>query len=161
MAKKRVYVESSVISWLTANPPNDILKIAKQRQTQMWWEVRHRWELFISPMVMGEIQRGDRDAARKRSEVVFGLPLLDDTKEVGVLAEALIQDGLFPEKANPDAMHVAYAAIYGIDYLVTWNQKHLFNLDLLEPLRMSIRQRGYAPPILARPDYFLEANHGA
>ena len=66
MAKKRVYVETSVFSWLTAKPPNDILKLAKQRQTQIWWEHRHRWELFISPVVVREIRDGDSEAARKR-----------------------------------------------------------------------------------------------
>ncbi len=161
MRKKRVYVESSVISYLTARPSTDIVKLTKQTQTRMWWELRGEWELFISPAVIKEILRGDQGAARKRLDAVDGLPSLSNTKEMDALAGGLIQDGILPGKANLDALHIAIAALSGMDYLVTWNQKHIFNLDRIESLYAAIRRRGYVPPVMVRPDYFLEASYGA
>ncbi len=161
MRKKRVYVESSVISYLTARPSTDIVKLTKQTQTRMWWELRDEWELFISPAVIKEILRGDQGAARKRLDAVDGLPSLNNTKEMDALAGGLIQDGILPGKANLDALHIAIAALSGMDYLVTWNQKHIFNLDRIESLYAAIRRRGYVPPVMVRPDYFLETSYGA
>jgi predicted nucleic acid-binding protein len=161
MMKKRVYVESSVISYPTARPSRILIKLAKQQQTWDWWESRHWWDLFISPIVMLEIQRGDQSAARKRVEAIIGLPLLAEVDEMGTLAEGLINDGLFPNKAYFDALHVACATLHGMDYLVTWNQTHLFNLDRIEALYLAIRERGHTPPVLVRPDYLLEAYHGS
>lgn len=156
MAKKRVYVESSVISWLTAKPANDILKLAKQRQTQIWWEHRHRWELFISTTVMLEIQNGDPRAALKRIDAVEGLPQLPDSNETRRVARHLIAAGVIPKKALDDALHIATAAIHGMDYLVTWNQTHIFNPDTIEKLYSTIREAGHKPSILIRPDNLLE-----
>ncbi len=161
MRKKRVYVESSVISYLTARLSTDIMKLTKQTQTRMWWERRGEWELYISPAVIKEIQSGDEVAARKRLDAVDGLPNIDNTKEMDALARGLIQDGILPGKANLDALHIAVAALSGMDYLVTWNQKHIFNLDRIEALYAAIRRRGCVPPVMVRPDYFLEAPHGA
>ena len=121
MRKKRVYVESSVISYLTARPSTDIVKLTKQTQTRMWWERRGAWELFISSAVLDEIQDGDRGAAQRRLDAVDGLSNLNNTKEMDALAEGLIQDGILPGKAKFDALHIAIAALSGMDYLVTWN----------------------------------------
>ncbi len=161
MSKKRVYVESSVISWLTANPPGDILKLAKQRQTRMWWDDRHRWDLFISPAVVREIRGGDPEAARKRLIIVDDLPLLPEPDETRELALALVAAGVVPQKALEDALHIAIATVCGMDYLVTWNQTHLFNPDTIEKLYAAIRKSGYAPSVLVRPDNLLEKKDGA
>ncbi len=165
MRKKRVYVESSVISYLAARPSTDIVKLTKQTQTRMWWERRDRWDLFISPAVIKEIQGGDQDAARKRIDAVSGLPILHDTdteaEEIALLTDTLIRDGVLPGKARFDALHIANATIHGMDYLVTWNQKHIFNLDRVESLFAAIRRQGCVPPVLVRPDYFLETSHGS
>lgn len=161
MAKKRVYVESSVISWLVANPPNDFLKLAKQRQTQIWWEQRRKRELFISSVVVREIRRGDPAAARKRALAIDDLPLLPEPIEAGRLAAHLVAAGIFPEKAVEDATHVAIAAVNGMDCLATWNQKHIFNPFNLENFYSAIRGAGYEPPVLIRPDLLLEEENGA
>lgn len=165
MRKKRVYVESSVISYLTARPSTDIVKLTKQTQTRMWWEQREQWELFVSPAVIEEIQGGDKEAARKRTDVVAGLPVLYDTEteaeEIDILTDNLIRGGALPGKAQFDALHIANATIHRMDCLVTWNQKHIFNPERLEPLYTAIRRLGYVPPVLMRPDCFLEASHGS
>ncbi len=161
MRKKRVYVESSVISYLTARPSNDIVKLTKQTQTRMWWEQRDKWDLFISSAVMDEIRDGDRGAAQKRLDAVGGLSILGNTEEMDALAGGLIRDGILPGKADFDALHIAIAVLAGMDYLATWNQRHIFNPDRIESLYAAIRRRGHAPPVLVRPDYFLETPHGA
>ncbi len=160
MRKKRVYVESSVISYLTARPSIDIVKLTKQTQTRIWWEQRDKWDVFISPTVMDEIRDGDRGAAQKRTDAAAGLSILPGSPEVSALAGNLLEGGLIPGKAGLDAVHIASATIHRMDYLITWNQKHIFNLDRLEALYEAIRRRGYVPPVLARPDYLLETFHG-
>ncbi len=161
MVKKRVYVESSVISYLTARPSNDILKLAKQRQTQMWWEQREKWELFVSRSVVLEIQDGNPEAARKRLAAIRGLPLLPEPDEVRRLAVHLIDSGVMPRKALDDAVHIAIATMNNMDYLVTWNQAHIFNPNTIEKLYSTIREAGYAPAVLVRPDSLLEMKHDA
>lgn len=156
MVKKRVYVESSVISYLTARPSNDILKLAKQRQTQIWWERRERWELFISQAVVREIQDGNPDAARKRLLAVASLPLLPEPDEIRELAVHLVAAGAVPQKALEDAVHIAIATVNKMDYLATWNQTHIFNPDTIEKLYSEIRKAGYKPSVLVRPDNLLE-----
>ncbi|MDR1744895.1 MAG: type II toxin-antitoxin system VapC family toxin [Planctomycetota bacterium] len=160
MAKKRVYVESSVFSWLTANPPNDILKLAKQRQTHMWWERRHTWELFISPVVVREIRDGDPAAARKRLEAANGLPVVPETEDARRLADHLIAVKAVPERYFDDAMHIAIASVQGMDYLATWNQKHLFKAEGIEGVYKAVRQMRHTPAVLVRPDGLLETYHG-
>lgn len=161
MTKKRVYVESSVISYLTARPSNDILKLAKQRQTQMWWEQRETWELFVSRVVVREIGDGNPDAAQKRLLVIGGLLLLPETDEAQQLADRLIAAGILPRKAVADAAHIAIATVNDMDYLTTWNQTHIFNPYTIEKLYATIREAGYKPPILVRPDNLLEMKNGS
>ncbi len=161
MAKKRVYVESSVISYLTAKPARILSKLVKQQQTADWWEERHRWELFISTSVMQEIQKGDPEAALKRVYAVEGLPLLPVTEEARRLGHRLVEAGAVPLKALEDAVHIATATLNGMDYLVTWNQTHIFNLDTIEKLYSALRESGHAPAVLVRPDYLLEKKDGS
>lgn len=161
MAKKRVYVETSVISYLTARPSNDIIKLAKQKQTWDWWEQRSRWELFISPVVVNEISRGDPDAAMKRVSAVDGLPSLSRTGEMDRLADHLVATKLIPESSRDDALHIAIATLHGMDYLATWNQAHIFNFDCVEKVYSTIRKAGCTPSRLVRPDFLLENNYEA
>lgn len=161
MAKKRVYVESSVISYLAARPANDILKLANQRRTQIWWEQRDRWELFVSPGVLTEIQRGNKEAAFKRLEIADTLPQLPETSEAHCLAAHLIAVGVMPKNSPDDALHIAVASVCGMDYLVTWNQAHIFNPYTIEKLYATIRGAGCKPPVLVRPDNLLENKNGA
>jgi predicted nucleic acid-binding protein len=153
---KRVYVESSVISYLTARPARVLSKLEKQQKTADWWEQRHRWELFISPTVMQEIQKGDPEAALKRIDAVEGLTQLAETDDAIQLARHLIEAGAVPKKALDDAVHISIATIHRMDYLVTWNQTHIFNTETIGKVYSAIRESGYTPAMLVRPDYLLE-----
>jgi len=118
MAKKRVYVESTVISYLAAKPSRVLANLVKQQHTWDWWECRHRWNMYISPAVIREIRRGRPKLARKRLAYIVGMPVLQESDEIGALTDHLIDKGLIPEKVRDDALHVATAVLHGMDYLV-------------------------------------------
>ncbi len=117
---KSVYIESSVISYLTARPSNDLVKSARQAITIDWWEnQRHRFDIFVSELVEEEISRGDAEAASKRLDIASGIPNLNISDMAREIAEMLITGCLIPEKSPEDALHIGIAAAEGIDYLVT------------------------------------------
>ena len=161
MAKKRVYVETTVISYLTARPAKKPIPRLRQLVTADWWERRQRWELFVSPVVMLEIRRGDSEAALKRLEKADGLPVLPESEEARRLADHLIVTGSVPESKYDDALHIAIASVHGMDYLVTWNQKHIFKPERIEALYKTVRETGNKPAVLIRPDDMLEERHGS
>lgn len=157
MAKKRVYVESSVLSWLTARSPrNDILKQARQRQTKLWWDRLSDWDCFLSPLVMLEIARGDPEASTRRLEKAGLLPKLPISTEAKALANLLVARKLVPESSEPDALHLALAAFHRANYLLTWNQTHLDNLDLRSRIEELIRGWGLKPAKVITPERLLE-----
>ncbi len=157
MVKKRVYVESSVISYLTARPAKKPILRLRQLVTVAWWKHRQYWELFVSTAVLREIRNGNPEAAIKRLEKTDGLPALPESDEAAWLANRLVAVDAVPKKALDDALHVAIATISGMDYLVTWNMRHLYNPDRIGKLYETIWEMGYKPSVLSRPDELLEA----
>jgi len=155
MAKKRVYVESSVISYLTARPAKDSPNRNRQQLTAAWWERRHEWECVVSPTVMLEIVRGDPDAAARRLEKAKSFAEVSASSEANLLANLLISHKLVPESVGADAAHLAMAAAHGAHYLLTWNQKHLDNLDLRTRIEELIRTQGWTPAKVITPDRLL------
>ena len=123
---KSVYLETTIPSYLTARPSRDLLRAAHQGITREWWEDhRGRFDLFASRVVVEEAGRGNPDAARRRLDALDGLPLLEMTEEAFELAQSLLETGVLPRKARIDALHIAVAAVHGMDILLTWNCKHL------------------------------------
>jgi predicted nucleic acid-binding protein len=126
--KPRVYIETSIVSYLMARPSNDIRAAANQNTTVEWWGARRTFfEPFVSEFVIAEISLGHSAAAERRMAVIDGIPELEITEEVRVLAKALITEGPIPPKAEIDAYHIAVAAVHGIDYLLKWNCTHIAN----------------------------------
>jgi predicted nucleic acid-binding protein len=153
---KRVYVETSVISYLTARPSRQILAAAWQQLTQEWWDDhRTRFELFTSELVLAEAGQGDLDAARKRIERLKDVPNLEVTNEVVGLAKKLVVDGALPSEAMDDAMHVAVAAVHGVEYLLTWNCRHLDNAELKPLIRSVCAVAGYCCPEICTPQELM------
>ena len=155
MVKKRVYVESSVISFLAAWPSRDDRIRGYQLHTAAWWERRHEWDCFVSATVMMEILRGDPGAAARRLEKAQLLPELPTSPETGPLARLLLAHELVPEPVGADAVHLAAAAIHGMEYLLTWNQKHLDNLVLRSRIEDFIRNQGWRPAKVITPERLL------
>jgi predicted nucleic acid-binding protein len=129
--KAKIYIETTIPSYLAAWPSRDLVTSAHQQITHQWWRTRRQdFDLFVSQSVLDEVASGDQDAARRRLEIIQGLPLLDINNEVGELAQALLEFVQLPPKAAPDALHIAVAVVNGMDYLLTWNCTHLANAAL-------------------------------
>lgn len=149
--KPRVYVETTIPSYLTAWPSRDLLRAAHQQVTREWWDRRAGFELFVSPLVLVECQAGDPLAAAERLAAVAGLPLLDQTGEVAALAEALARAVPIPPRAGADAVHIATAAFHGMHYLLTWNCTHIANVTLRPRIEAACRAAGCEPPLICTP----------
>jgi hypothetical protein len=130
---------------------------ANQEFTKIWWSgSRDHFEVYISEMVLFEIGAGDPEAARRRLAVTEQLPSLNVTMECSLLAQHLLQEGGLPEKAARDALHIAVAAINKMDFLLTWNCRHIANASLMPKLSAIIDAWGYASPQLCTPPQLLE-----
>ena len=128
----KLYLETSVISYLTARPSRDLILAAHQQITRDWWDFkRQNFQIFVSQLVIQEAGAGDSEAAQKRLQALENIPLLDLTQEVLALAKALLDDGILPTRAKEDALHLAAAAVHKMDFLLTWNCRHIANPDIL------------------------------
>jgi predicted nucleic acid-binding protein len=152
MNKPRVYLETSVISYLAARPSGDLITAANQRLSHDWWmSQRQFFELFISPSVIEEISRGNAEVSERRLNYVTDTTELELTDVVEQLAYLLVAKGGLPKKALIDAFHVAFAAVWGIEYLLTWNCTHIANA-ITRPLIESLcKQAGFTAPRLCTP----------
>lgn len=130
---------------------------ANQEATRSWWEIaRPRYDVFISAIVTQEASGGDPEAARRRVDAIAGLPDLDVSEEAESLAAQLLTAGAVPEKAKTDALHIAVATVHGIDYLLTWNCKHIANATMRAKIEAICRACGYEPPIICTPLELME-----
>jgi len=155
--KPKIYVETSVVSYLTARPSRDLIIAANQQITEEWWQTRQAgFDLYISQMVVQEAGAGDPIAAQQRLQVLEEIPLLELNEEALTFAEYLVQEGPIPPNAVEDALHIAVAALNGMDYLLTWNFKHLANATMRYKIEQMCRQKGYEPPIICTPQELLE-----
>jgi hypothetical protein len=128
---RRIYIETTIPSYLTARPSRDIVQAARQQLTREWWEVERRnYDLCISQIVLDEAAAGDAEAAQRRMVVIDALPLLDLTFEVDALAGTIMQSGLLPASASRDAVHIAVATVHQVHFLLTWNCRHIANARL-------------------------------
>lgn len=155
--KPKIYIETSIVSYLTARPSHDIRVVANQHITIEWWDIRRsNFDLFISEFVIAEATLGDPEAAQKRLEVLAEFPELSTTNEARDLAKTLITGGPIPAKAEVDALHIAVAAMNGIDYLLTWNCAHIANAIMRPKIEAICRQRGIEPPMICTPQELME-----
>ena len=153
--KRKVYIETSVISYLTARPSKTIIGAAHQQLTRSWWERRFEFDLLVSQSVWQECAAGDPDAARRRLAVLDGLDVLAVTEDMISLAEALIAQRLIPAKAIEDSLHIAIATLHHVDFLLTWNCRHIANPMIQEGIAEYLEQRGLFLPIICTPEELL------
>ncbi len=149
--KQKVYIETSIPSYLTSWRSRDLIVAANQEITKEWWDSREQFDLYISALVIQEAGAGNPEAAQKRLEQLDGIPELNITEEVENFAEIIIQKVPLPEKARIDALHIAVAALSGMDYLLTWNCTHIANAILRPKLEAICREFGYEPPTICTP----------
>lgn len=160
--KKSVYIETSIPSYLTARPSRDVRAAAWQQITGQWWdEARDRYDLFTSALVVAEASDGHPEAAARRLESLQGIAELLIDEEVQALAEKLIAEGGIPEVAKADALHVAVAAVQGMDYLLTWNCRHIDNAAKKPIIRAICAAAGYSCPEICTPMELLPEDNDA
>jgi len=150
--KSTIYLETSVNCYLAAPPSRDLLTAAHQQVTHLWWHSRRSsFELFVSQLVLDECLAGDPDAAAKRALLLADIPLLNIDSEATTLAQHLVRRVQLPERAVVDALHIAVAVRHGIDYLLTWNCRHIANMNKARHLDMVNQRLGLGSPRLVTP----------
>lgn len=155
--KQRVYVETSIVSYLVSRPSNDVRVAANQVITLEWWEERRgSFDLFVSEFVLAEAVLGDPAVSRQRLDSITGIPQLEVTDEARRLGNALVTEGPIPASAEIDAYHVAVAAVNGMDYLLTWNCTHIANAAMRSGIETVCRNHGYEPPTICTPQELME-----
>ncbi len=126
-------------------------------QSPEWWTRRERFDLFVSRPVLAEASRGDAAAAARRLETLAGIPVLTVRRGVAAFANTLLRTRTLPPKARLDAVHVGIAAVNGMDYLLTWNCRHLANAAIRGKIEAACRQAGMRPPSICTPEELMEA----
>jgi predicted nucleic acid-binding protein len=155
--RQRVYIETSVVSYLVARPSRDMVIAAHQELTREWWETRClAFDLLISELVREEARKGDVGASDKRMIIIERIPILETSEAAVSLAEQLVSAGPIPSESAADALHIAVAAVNGVDYLLTWNCKHLANAAHRNRIEALVEEAGYAPPIICTPEELME-----
>jgi hypothetical protein len=153
---KTVYIETSVVSYLTARPSDNLLASAWQKATVDWWETqRGRFELYTSELVLEEAARGDIDAAHKRLEALADILPLKMTPKVMDVAKIFLDEGILPPNAIGDAVHIAIPIIHELDYLLTWNCRHIDNAETKPLLRNICIVRGWNYPEICTPQELM------
>ncbi|MDT7542107.1 MAG: hypothetical protein QOE33_2011 [Acidobacteriota bacterium] len=148
-----IYLETTIISYLTARLSRDLIAAAHQQITQEWWSRRRtEFALFISELVIQEASMGDAAMARKRLEELRSIQRLEVNQDAGDLAQRLIVAGALPTKAAIDALHIAVATVHGMDYLLTWNCKHIANAEMQSKVAAISRESGFEPPVICTPE---------
>jgi predicted nucleic acid-binding protein len=155
--KPSLYVESTIPSYLGGRPSPDAVVHARQQLTRAFWsDARTRYELFVSEAVLEEIRHGDPSAAVERLRSVEDLPVLARSQTVNDLAEEIRGVLSLPERARADALHLAFAVFYELDYLLTWNLPHLANAAVQRALARYNDARGLHVPLIVVPETLMD-----
>ena len=149
----RIYLESTIPSYVVARPARDLLQAARQQLTRDWWDLRReKHELFTSQVVLDEIAGGEAAMARQRLGVMAQIKLLDLTDEAKSLTKEILGSGLLPWDADRDAAHIALATVHEMEILLSWNCRHIANAAIQTRLRRLTEKSGFALPVLCTPD---------
>lgn len=158
--KPKAYIETTIVSYLTAWPSRDVVIAGHQQITHQWWNsAADHFELVVSQLVIDEASAGDVDAAKARLTALAPVTLLDAGNEALELAQLLVSADAIPEKAAEDAAHIAIAVTNGVDFLVTWNCRHIANATRRSQIETVCRRAGYEPTIICTPDELMDFDY--
>lgn len=151
-----VYLETTFISYLVARPSRDLLVAGHQQATYDWWtNRRNTFDCFVSQVVIDEASSGDSTEIQKRLAIIGNLLALEVTADAEALTQAIMTAGVLPPHAFPDAAHVAVSAVHGVDYLLTWNCKHLANAQIARRITVVCENLGHRMPIICTPEELM------
>lgn len=155
--KPKVYIETTIISYLASKPSRDLIVAGHQQITHEWWQTaRPSFAAVSSQLVAREAGAGDSEAASARLTFLTGLTLLEISEEALTLTQHLLQSKAIPQEFPEDALHVAVAVVNGIEYLLTWNYKHLANAGMRSKIEATCRELGYEAVIICTPEELME-----
>lgn len=147
-----IYIETTIPSLLVARPSRQLVEAARQQLTRIWWDDhRVNYDLMCSQTVLDECARGESEMAAKRLELLDSIPLLDLSADVLTISKDLLNREIIPPKAADDAIHIAVASVHEIDYLLTWNCKHIANPHLRRRISDCLSAHGLRPTIICTP----------
>ena len=152
----KVYIETTIPSYLTSRPGRDIVIVGHQQSTRDWWDrKRNEYDLYVSQLVIQECRAGDSKMAIQRLELLSGIEILPILQGITDLAENLVHAGPLPTKAAADAVHIATAAVNKMDYLLTWNLRHIANAKMQDAIRELCKEAGFRPPEICTPEELM------
>ncbi len=150
---EKVYIETTIPSYLVSEQSENIIILSRQIITKDWWNIeRKKYELFVSPIVIEEIANGDKHYAVKRQNEIKNLKVLREDENIDIIAEFYMKQFNFPEKIVRDIYHVSYSVYYEMDYLLSWNCSHLANAHFKKQLLKLNNQKGYKTPEICTPE---------
>jgi hypothetical protein len=151
--KSKVYVETSVLSYLAARPSRDAITSGRQLITRRWWETeREKYRLVVSEAVEVECERGDPQVIVRRRELLLEISLFPVNERILGLARLLMAPGAIPEKAGLDAVHIAAAVIEECEFLLTWNFRHIANVRIRREVERILANHGYTKTTICTPE---------
>jgi len=151
-----IFIETTIPSYYVSRPSRDLLQLARQELTRDWWDgQRQQFDLFTSQLVFDEAADGEPGKASERLQLLAGIPFLDLNEQVRALARKLISSGILPSVAGRDAFHIAAAGVHRMDFLLTWNCKHIANPFIAERLLACFSEAGVHLPVICTPEQFL------
>jgi hypothetical protein len=154
--KRRVYIETSVVSYYTGRASRDVVIAGHQQATQDFWPLLSQDLLpHVSALVVKEAGKGSPELARKRLDAIGSFPVLASTPEAERLAQDILDARGIPAEYPEDALHIAIAAMGGMEFIVTWNFAHINNPFTKIMIRQAVENAGYECPEIVSPDAFL------
>jgi len=151
-----VYVETSIISYLRQKPSSQVVTAARQLLTHQWWnDEREKYQLVVSQYVIDEASAGDPTLAADRLQALDRIPLLPHDPEIPRIADEIMAIGVLPPNAQVDALHIATVAHHRIQYLLTWNCRHIANAKILPRIHGVLKNLGIPIPIICTPEELL------
>jgi hypothetical protein len=148
-----VYIETSIVSYLRQRPSGQIVAAARQLITQRWWDhERNKYQLVTSQYVLDEAALGDSALAADRLLALAGIPLLELPAAVPQIAHEILERDILPADGQVDALHIAAASFHEVEYLLTWNCKHIANAQVIRKIRGLLLELGYPVPVICTPD---------
>lgn len=158
MTRPTAYIETTVIGHLVGRMLTDLIVAGRQTVTRQWWpSAIAKYRFFVSKVVVDECAAGDADAARERLEVLDAFEFIATSPAVDELARKLIEESAVPKTEPRDAIHISLATVNGLEYLVSWNFKHIVNPTTRSAIERVCREAGFLPPMICTPDELMEA----
>lgn len=155
----RIYIETTIPSFLVSRPARDLLQAARQQLTHDWWSLqRQQHELFTSQVCLDEAAQGEAEMAARRLQLLAPLARLPATEPVEALTLQFLC-GVLPPAADRDAAHIALATVHGMDILLSWNCRHIANAAIQNRLRRITEAAGFTLPVLCTPEELMGENY--